>query len=68
MSSPTLVIVDRREPAATVSSLATSQSAAAAPGVSLSALDRVRIRLAFEHDRHATGPVFPCPLCFRRTD
>ncbi|HEY6057592.1 MAG TPA: hypothetical protein VIV06_06130 [Candidatus Limnocylindrales bacterium] len=31
----------------------------------LSDLDRVQLRLAREHDRHASGPVFPCPLCFK---
>jgi hypothetical protein len=35
-----------------------------APSSSHSLAD-VQTRLAFEHERHATGPTFPCPLCFR---
>jgi len=29
-----------------------------------SPLDLVLDRLARDHTRHATGPIFPCPLCF----
>ena len=67
MSSPTLVIIGRRGPASPLlSALPPSDAVAAAPHATRSPLDELRIRLAFEHDAHATGPVFPCPLCFRR--
>ena len=66
MSTPTLVIVDRRGPSVSVPSAATTDPIAPAAAIALTSLDRIRIRLAFEHDRHSTGPVFPCPLCFRR--
>jgi hypothetical protein len=33
-------------------------------GLPLSALDLTMRRLAADHVRHATGPVFPCPRCF----
>jgi hypothetical protein len=67
MSSPTLVIVGRRGPASPlVSAVPSPTEVVAAPEATRSSLDEVRIRLAFEHDRHADGPVFPCPLCFRR--
>jgi hypothetical protein len=33
-------------------------------GLPLSALDLTMRRLAADHARHATGPVFPCPRCF----
>ena len=28
-------------------------------------LERLQIRLASEHESHASAPVLPCPLCFR---
>jgi hypothetical protein len=33
-------------------------------GLPLSTLDLTMRRLSADHPRHATGPVFPCPLCF----
>jgi hypothetical protein len=33
--------------------------------ISTYSLADVQASLASEHERHATGPTFPCPLCFR---
>jgi hypothetical protein len=54
----------RAVPAPTRSDEPAPQLDEARPVPPLSALDRTLDALVRSHDRHATGPVFPCPLCF----